>query len=345
MARSTVYNKITSPEKLEQVNEKNRQLGEEWFAYLGSIDRTPSTIRGYRNDLDIFWCWNLEFNKNKDFLKLKKRDIARFQNHALNIWNWSPKRTRRVKACLSSLSNYIEDMADEDEEFENFKPVVKKIENPQNVAVRKKTVLSEDQIQKLLNTLVENEEYEKACSIAIGAYSGMRKSEIIQMKESYFSEEYMILDGALYKTPEIRTKGKGRIGKLLNKYILVKAKPYIDLWINRRQELGVDIDDLFVTKSYSKNGTSWKRRMGFDDWTKQFSEIVGEDFYYHSMRHFTCTELFRNNIPSNVIQEFFGWSSSEMLNIYNDITGESEFAKYFTKDGITKVEVGDISDM
>lgn len=345
MARTTVYNKITSPEKLSQINEKNKQLGEEWLAYLGSLDRTKGTINGYRNDLNIFWCWNLEFNNNKDFLILKKRDVARFQNHALNVWNWSPKRIRRVKACLSSLSNYIEDMSDEDEEFENFKPVVKKIENPQNVSVRKKTVLSEQQIQILLNTLVEEKEYEKACSVAIGAYSGMRKSEIIQMKESYFSEKYMILDGALYKTPEIRTKGFGRVGKLLHKYILAKAKPYIDLWIDRRHELGVNIDYLFVTKSIEGESVIWKRRMSFDDWTKQFSEIINDDFYYHSMRHFTCTELFRNNLPSNVIQEFFGWKSSEMLNIYNDITGESEFGKYFTKDGITKVKAGDISDL
>lgn len=346
MARSTIYNKITSPEKLSKVNIKNKELGEEWLSYLGSLDRTKSTINGYRNDLNIFWCWNLEFNNNKDFLKLKKRDIARFQNHAINVWNWSPKRTRRVKACLSSLSNYIEDMSDEDDEFEDFKSVVKKIENPQNIAIRKKTVMLENQIEKLLNTLVENKEYEKACSIAIGAYSGMRKSEIIQMKESFFSDENIIFDGAMWETPEIRTKGKGKYGKPLKKYVLIKAKPYVELWINRRHELGVDIDDLFVTKFIDENkNVCWRRRRSFDDWTNQFSEIVGESFYYHAMRHFTCTELFRNNIPSSVIQEFFGWSSSEMLNIYNDITGKSEFGKYFTKDGITKIEVGNLSNV
>ena len=77
MARFTVYNKITSPEKLALVNTDNKDLGNEWLDYLASVDRAQSTIKGYRNDLDIFWCWNLEHNKNKDFAKLTKRDIAK----------------------------------------------------------------------------------------------------------------------------------------------------------------------------------------------------------------------------------------------------------------------------
>jgi hypothetical protein len=86
LARFTVYNKITSPEKLALVNKDNKDLGNEWLDYLASVDRAQSTIKGYRNDLDIFWCWNLEHNKNKDFAKLTKRDIAKFQNHAINVW-------------------------------------------------------------------------------------------------------------------------------------------------------------------------------------------------------------------------------------------------------------------
>lgn len=48
----------------------------------------------------------------------------------------SPARVRRVKAALSSLSNYIENILDD--EYEDFRPIIRKIENPQNTPVREK---------------------------------------------------------------------------------------------------------------------------------------------------------------------------------------------------------------
>lgn len=346
MARTTVYNKITTPEKLSKVNLNNLELAEDFLTYLLSIDRSEGTIRGYKNDLNIFWCWNLEFNRNKDFAKLTKREISRFQNYAINTWGWSPKRTRRVKACLSSMSNYIQDILDEEEEFENFTPIIRRIENPADEAVRKKTVFSDEQVQMLMDELVKRKEYEKACSIAIAAYSGMRKSELLQMKADFFSDTHLIFDGAMWETDEIRTKGRGKIGKRLNKYILVGAKPYIDLWIKQRKELNIDSEWLFVSKTTNKNGDIiWKQRSDLSYWTQEFTEIIGEDFYYHCLRHFTCSMLFRNNIPSDVIQDFFGWSSAEMLSIYNDNSAKDTFGQYFTKDGIVKSKEGSMNNL
>lgn len=343
MARSTVYNNIVSPEKLNDVNPDNMELGEDWLEYLQSIDRSPESIKAYRNDLKIFWVWNSGFNKNKFFTDLTKREIAKFQNHAINVWKWSPNRIRRVKSCLSSLSNYIENVLDDEEEFKNFKPIVRKIENPVKEPVREKTVLPDEDIDRLLEILTEREEYEKACAVAIAAYSGMRKSELLQMKVKYFDDDHFVYD-AMWKTDKIRTKGNGRLGKQLSKFILYGAKPYIDRWLNYRKEHGIDSEWMFVTRTRNKDGTySYHPRKDLSSWTEEFGEILGVDFYMHCLRHFTCTKLHRMNLPSHVIQEFFGWSSSEMLQIYNDLTAEDEFGKYFDKNGIKSVEHGTLS--
>ena len=55
-----------------------------------------------------------------------------------------------------------------------------------------------------------------------------------------------------------------------------------------------------------------------------------------------CTRLHRLNLPAHVIQEFFQWSSADMLFIYNDATAEDEFGKYFDKNGIKDVEQGSL---
>lgn len=345
MARSTVYNNIVSPEKLNDVNPDNMELGEDWLEYLQSIDRSPQSIVAYRNDLKIFWVWNLEFNKNKFFTDLTKREIAKFQNHALNTWRWSPNRIRRVKSCLSSLSNYIENVLDDEEEFQNFKPIIRKIENPVKNVVREKTVLSDEQVENLLDTLVERKEYERAAGVAIVAFSGMRKAELLQMKVEYFNEDHFVYD-AMWKTDKIRTKGFGRLGHQMEKFILYGAKPYIDLWLQYRKENDIESEWMFLTKTRQEDGSYiYHARKDVSAWTEEFTDILGEDFYFHCLRHYTCTRLHRLNLPSHVIQEFFGWASSEMLQIYNDVTAEDEFEKYFDKNGVKEVQQGTLSEL
>lgn len=84
MSRFTVYNNIVTDEKYAKINKDNIDLMDDWIEYLQSIDRAPQTLHAYRNDLKVFFTWNLEFNGNKFFPDLTKREVAKFQNHALN---------------------------------------------------------------------------------------------------------------------------------------------------------------------------------------------------------------------------------------------------------------------
>ena len=74
--RSTVYNRITSPEKIAQINPKNKELSKDFLDYLSSIDRSPQTLSQYSHDLNVFFVWVLENLDNKDFIKITKREFA-----------------------------------------------------------------------------------------------------------------------------------------------------------------------------------------------------------------------------------------------------------------------------
>ena len=347
MARATVYNNITTPELLKQVNEDNIYLMKEFLDYLKSIDRARTTIYQYEQDLNIFWTWNLLSNGNKEFIKITKREFAKFQNHAINEWQWSPKRTRRVKSVLSSLSNFIENILDEEDEFAGYRSVIKKIENPVNEVVREKTIFEADEMQKLLDYLVESKQYMKACVLALAIYSGRRKAEIPRFKVSYFYDENVMF-GSLYKTPEkVTTKGRGSKGKLLYLYVLKNQfDPYLKLWLEERERLGITSEWLFPLKI----GTEWDndKQMNtsmMDGWTDGFTKFLGKDFYWHSLRHMFTTQLSQNNIPSSVIQEIIGWDSADMVNLYNDTTADEMIGKYFNEDGIVQVEQSNLSDL
>ena len=338
--RSTVYNKITSPEKIAQINPKNKELSNDFLDYLSSIDRSPQTISQYSHDLNLFFVWVLENLDNKEFIKITKREFARFQNYALNTYQWSSKRLRRLKSVISSLSNYIENILDEEEEFEGYRSVIKKIESPVNEPIREKTVLADEQVERLLLTLVEREEYERAVCVAILCYSGMRKGELLQMKMEYFNVDHLKF-GCLYETDKIRAKGRGVRGKVINKYVMNKVDKYLDLWRKQREELGINSEWVFVIK----HGDVWDRRTDIEIWKDEFTEIIGVPFYFHCLRHKLCSTLVSQNVPSEVIREFFKWDSAEMISIYNDNSAVDDFEKYFNSDGVITQEQKGLADI
>lgn len=343
--RTTVYNEITSEEKLKQVNPENLQLEEDFLEYLESVDRSKGTIKQYRANLHIFWCWNLEYNKNKFFVELTKRELVKFQNHALNVWQWSPRRIRVVKATISSLSNFIESILDD--EFEGYRPIVRKIESPANEAVRVKTVFQDEDLNPLLERLVENEDYMKACILALAIYSGKRKAELTRFKVSYFTDDNLICDGALYKTPEkMQTKGRGQKGKMLDVYTIAKPfKPYLDLWMQEREKLGVTSDWLFPKYKDGKYIDEHIEISLMDSMARTFSNMLGKAFYWHSIRHRFVSMLAEQGIPDDVIKDITGWSDVSMVSVYKDIDAEDTFDKYFGAEGIKQVEKKGLSDL
>ena len=304
MGRKTVMNDLTTPEEIAAYNSENRQLKEDFLEYLRSTQRSPGTLKGYNSDLDIFFVWNMKYNGDKSFVNLTKRNIVAFQNWLITENKNSPARVRRIKSALSSFSNYIENICDD--EYENFRPIIRKIENPVNTTVREKTVLTREQLDYLLDTLVKQGNEQIACCIALAAFSGRRKSELVRFKVSYFDESNVYL-GSLYKTPEkIKTKGRG-LGKYIYCYTLKHDfQPYLDLWLEKRARLGIENEELFVVRH--GNGYTPATDQTVSGWAEQCERILGVPFYMHSLRHFFTTQLSaEKNLPDEVIKKLVGW--------------------------------------
>ena len=283
----------------------------------------------YLNDLQIAMVWCLKHNSNKAFPKWTKRDIISFQNWLVNENENSPARVRRIKATLSSMSNYIEAVCDD--EYPDFRNLIHKVANPVAQPVREKTVLNDEQLDGLLAKLSEDGEHEKACMLALAMCSGRRKSELVRFKASYFDDENIIY-GSLYKTPEtVKTKGHGK-GKFLYCYTLAKKfKPYLDAWMNQRRENGIESEWLFPLKS---DPAQHLNAQTLNSWAQTFTRFLGVDFYWHSLRHFFTTSLVRSGLPDGVIQDIIGWSSADMLRLYTDIPVDEQLGKYFDENGI-----------
>lgn len=329
MARTTVYNEDLSKE-WQIINPKNQKLLKEFIRYCVANDKSPQTCTQYEAQLKIFFCWNYRENDDKFFVDIKKRDFVNFFGWGREI-GWSPCRLASLRAALSSFSNFIERIMDED--YPTFRNLIKVLEPIHLEPVREKTIIDKDDIMAGIEKLVEVGEYQYACFLSLLFSSGMRKSEATQMKVSYFTtNKKIVFNGMAYETPKIRTKGRGVRGKQISRYVFKETfDKYLDLWLQQRDKLGVEIDDLFVIKG-NQEKYSPAKAPNLTHWIEKIGNIIGVDsLYCHSLRHSFTTYLKRQGYPSDVVQRIQSWSSADLVSIYDDRDQSEELDDFFTK--------------
>lgn len=333
MARKTFRKVITSPELIEQINPLNQKLV---TRYLKNFDtkRADSSVKVYKSNFNIFFCWNILENDNKFFVDIRKSEMVDFFDYCITELKWSSNRYAQMWSSLSSLSTFIENILDD--EYPDFRNIVKKIEKVPKAVVREKTILSEEQVVSLLEHLVKEHRTQEACLFALAVCSGCRASELFRFTTDVIDENNTAYDGLFLETSkEIVTKGRGKTGKLLYKYILKdKFLPYYNEWIKERNEIlkktKQEHDFLFI----KQDGTPASVELG-ETWCAKWEKFLNEDektnpnkkeihLYFHSMRHYLCTYLSRVGLEQELIVDLFGWSSSDMYKIYNDLSSKDK---------------------
>lgn len=322
MSRKTVYNgNLTS--NWENVSRENKQLVKDFISYLKSCDKSPQTIYQYGEWLKVFFSWNYAENEDKFFVNLKKRDFVNYFGYLRDL-GLSPNRIASLKSGVSSLSNEIELLYED--MYPNFHNQLRGLEAIHITPVREKTVLSDTQLEDMLKQLYDSGEYQIACYLALVCASGARKSELIQFKTTFFVDSNEVFDGKMWKTPEIRSKGRGKRGKIINKYVIKSAfKPFLDKWIEERAKLCLDHDYLFVD-TITKKPASISTANAF---ARLISNKFNIDFYAHSGRHYFCGLLRGMDLPDEIIRIIFSWESVDLIKVYDDTPADDRIAKWF----------------
>jgi site-specific recombinase XerD len=322
MGRKTFRKIITSPELIEQINTENSKLATA-FLKEKATRSSAMTINSYRCDLNLFFVWNVLNNENKLFTDIKKLELASFFSFAVDELKWGSSRLNRLRSTLSSFSIFIEKFMDDS--YPNFSNIVlKTIESTPKNQRREKTILSNEQVESALAYFKENDS-QIACWLALGAFSGSRFSELLRFDVSIIDYNHVAFgDLFLETTRQVRSKGRGRDGKLLYKYILrERFWQYYSKWIKDRKLIlenkNQSHDMLFIKTdgSPANDGT-------VHSWITQIEEFLKVPFYAHSLRHFLVTEFSRKNIPPQLIQALVGWESLSMVTLYCDLEAKNQ---------------------
>ena len=74
--------------------------------------------------------------------------------------------------------------------------------------------------------------------------------------------------------------------------------------------------------SFYKRRRRTSYRASIRGWIDGFGEYLGVSVYAHSLRHYLTTLLSKKNIPPMLIKEIMGWSSLELVSVYDDTTAK-----------------------
>lgn len=318
MPRQTFRKIITSDKLISQINPDNISLMKK-FLKDKAIRTSAKTITVYESNLNMFFVWNLQNNNNKFFIDIKKLEFSEFFSFASEELKLGSARLNNMRSTLSSLSNFIERFFDE--EYPNFKNVILKvIESSPKEMRREKTILTDEQIEDLLEHLKKINK-QQACWLALAITSGARLSELLIFETDLIDENRTAFgDLFLETTRQIKTKGRGKSGKLLYKYILKdKFMPFYKDWLCERKDILAE-KNLKHNFLFIKQDGNRATEAIIHKWTDEFEKYLGVPVYPHALRHYLTTLLAKKNIPPVFIKDIFGWSDLSMVELYTDLT-------------------------
>ena len=318
--RETYRKIITSEELIEQINPANVKLMERFLKNFAT-KRSPKSVVVYRSNLQMFFCWNVENNDNLFFVDFKKYMLLDFFDYCCTELKWSSNRYAQMHSCLSSFSTFIEDIYDE--QYPNFRNLLPKIEKLPKEAARKKSVFTKEELDGLMNKLGDEDRIQEQCLLALMMSSGSRASELNRFTLDNIDEKNTAFEDLfLETTEEIQVKGRGVNGKSLIRYILKDTfLPYYKKWLPIREKImnenNQSHNSIFITSNGEPASVTT-----FRSWVERWNEYVNKPFYMHSIRHYYCTMLLAIGLEQELVQSIIGWTSSDMVAIYNDATAK-----------------------
>ncbi|WP_082195385.1 tyrosine-type recombinase/integrase [Bacillus testis] len=278
--------------KKEVKGMKNAEYLEAFTDYLLEEEKSKGTIEGYTLDLkeflsflgkDIALINRVDINQYKDLLKAKK-----LQTLTIN------RKLVSVKQFISFLNDRF---------LLGLTVRIKQEKIQQQYSLKDEELLSEEDFQALIKVVKESGDIRTEAMLKAMYYSGMRVSEMLQLRVDHVNSEKKIISDI---------KGKG--GKFRDIYISNKLISILKSYLQvREQPFSVATQALFV----GQRGPI--TRQTIHNSMKKYAALAGipkEKAHAHNLRHLFGLRLAAKGVPIQEIAKYMGHTSIEVTKIY-----------------------------
>lgn len=298
-------------EMWKEVNEDYRNLVEE---FISVQSHSPQTKKQYTSSLRQFGWFTHRILNNKKFYKLTKRDFLRYLSYLRDDRQMSSSSIGFRKSAVSSLCNYIENVVAEDsEEYANFKSFTRGLPAIPKNTVYKKEVITYEEYLEMMDVLEVDENYLGKAWLATAFLVGSRRSEIIQFKTEMLDYE-IPKDKNYFMSHVVRGKGSSQDGKPLEFMIPLEVLEHWQKWVDIR---GYDSEFLFTT---TYNGEPQAMSPSWANYfcSEVLTNILGRRINVHIFKNSCITYHLNNNVPIEIVSRFIGMHESvETTQIYD----------------------------
>jgi site-specific recombinase XerD len=304
-------------EMWKKVNPFNREKVEEFL--LESTHLSKQSQIQYKSALRIFYFWVHDSLNDKNIYEIKKKDFMRFQNFLIRR-GLSSNGIKLKRSAVSSLNKYLINFYEDDEEFKTFRNFVEGVTNPTPNKVYNKIPLSKEEFELILKTLEEDEQWQILAAMHFLYASACRRGELLLLRKEIVNYA-PIKDKEgnptnMYRTHELRTKGKGEFGEIRCLLFDEKAKKAMEKWLEIRGE--DDCPYLFISK-YDGNA----RKLGLSApnyWCKEIiSDIIGRRVNPHLIRGTRSTHILESGLDIKKAQALLGHKQSSTTDQFYDL--------------------------
>lgn len=277
------------------------------------------TVKQYTSALRIFFVFVKNQLGNRPLYLIKKRDFIKYfgflQDNGL-----SSSALKFKRSAVSTLCKYIEKIVvEEEEDYKNFRNFTTAISDIPLNKVYDKIAINQEEYEKVMKVLTEEEDYLAMAWFAVAYNVGARKSELIQFKTEIAN--YIKDEGKTYiETHNVRGKGKSRDGKIIKFMVNDEAMKYIKLWLNKREYNHEYIFTVKYDGDIKKMSSSWANNFC----QFKISNILGRRINPHLFKASCVTHLLEEGIDIKTVSKYIAHhESTETTSLY-DLRDDSE---------------------
>lgn len=309
-------------EEWARVNPFNREKVEE-FLYE-STHLSKYSLKQYKSALRLFYVWVEENLHGKNVYEIKKKDFMRYQNFLVRR-GLSSNSIKFKRSAVSSMNKYLINFYEDEPEFETFRNFVEGVPNPSPNTVYNKKPLTHEEIKLINKTLEEDEQWQVLAAFNLLYSSACRRQELIQVKKEVVDyEPIKDKDGSptsIYRTNEVRAKGRGEQGEVRPLLFDFKTKKYLEKWLEVRGE--DDCEYMFISKHNGKVRQIHSSTVNY--WFSEvISGIVGRRINPHIVRASRSTHILEDGKDIKQAQKLLSHKQSSTTEQFYDLREDDD---------------------
>lgn len=296
------YVHYATPEKLEKVNPKNKELVRKYFVFK-NMNLSESSKKAYESDFNQWLVFISENYDNQYILEFDTDDatdmLEDFIAFCTSVLKNNERRIQRRMSSISSFYLYLRKKRKIKENPIEFldRPRIGKGEKPQI----KQTFLTKEQVEAIRKGLKKIGDTQLELFFEFGLSTMARVNAISNVK----------IEQIDFKT--------GRIENVLEKegYLvtLFPSKRCMDLikkWLKERENKGIQSEYLFVVK-YGGEYNKVNKATLQTSWIKKIGDIIGiPDLHCHDLRHSGSNLLFHAGMSLEHVSKLLSHKSTQV---------------------------------